>query len=78
MMSMEYSAIDMATLAFLASLCKDVAAAIGWHGAVMWAEVAGYGLALLSAVVLRFGHRLHVAAYGVLLGVTVLKALGTG
>ena len=57
MMSMEYSAIDMATLAFLASLCKDVAAAIGWHGAMMWAEVVGYGL---------------------LMGVTVLKALGTG
>ncbi len=62
----------------IAALGNDVAGAIDWHCVALWAEAMGYGLALVASLVLRFNHPLHLAAYGLLLGLKVVKAMAGG
>ncbi len=50
--------------------------AVDWHCVEKCCEAVGYGLVLLAGVALRFGHRLHVAGYGLLVGLKVLAAVG--
>jgi hypothetical protein len=62
----------------IAALGNHVAGAIDWHCVALWAEAVGYGLALLAVVVLRFRHRLHLVAYGMLLALKVVHAMAAG
>ena len=65
-------------MSVIVQLRNVLVASIDWHCVALWAEVVGYGLALVGALVLRFNHPLHLAAYGLLLGLKVVKAVAGG